>query len=997
MRKKPLLTLLSTAAVTAVAAMSVPLSTAVAAPGAEAKSAAKQKFSNNAYIVRLAEQPVVAYDGSIKGYKATRPRKGQKIDPDSPQVVNYKSYLESRHDQVLASVGGGKKLYSYGYVFNGFAAELTPAQAEKLAQTQGVLAVEKDTVHELETSSTPAFLGLSGPGGVWSQLGVTGENVIIGIVDGGAWPEHPSFSDRTGTNGNGTKDGKLSYQQIPGWHGKCTPGEEFNASNCNQKLIGARYYNSGWGGNAGIDAQLPWEFNSPRDFGGHGTHTATTAGGNADVMPTGGAAAFGPMSGIAPRARIAAYKVCWETGTGGSCFSTDSVAAIDQAVADGVDVINFSISGSRTNFRDSVEIAFLYAADAGVFVAASAGNSGPTSSTVAHPGPWLTTVAAGTHNRNGEGSVTLGNGTTVYGASVATAVGPAPFIDSESAGLPGADPTLVRLCASTADTGGDPVLDPAKVAGKIVLCDRGVFARVNKSLAVAEAGGVGAVLVNNPTSSLNADFHFVPTVHVQFSDRAALKAYAATSGATATINAATIVYNAPAPFTASFSSRGPLQAGGGSLLKPDLIAPGQDILAGVAPPGNSGRLFDLYSGTSMSSPHVAGLAALFKQKYPSWSPMAIKSALMTTGFDVLDGGTPPAAENNPILIFRQGAGHVDPAAAMNPGLVFDSGFNDWLNFICGTQPGSFCSAFTPINPSDLNVASIALGAMPGSQTITRRVTNVGGSTATYSASVSGMAGMTVTVSPSTLTLKAGETKEFSVTFSNTGATLNNYTGGQLRWSDGTHTVRVPMVVRPVLFGAPSEVSGSYAVGFGYTGAFSATARGLIPAATTDGVVADDPTDGACSLSSPNAQLIPVTIPAGTTYARFSLFDADVNPGTDIDLCVANAAGSIIGSSGSGTSAEQVSLVNPAAGNYTVVVQGWGVAGSSPFKLHTWLLGSTDAGNMTVTAPGSATIGTTGQIDLSFTGLAPATRYLGSVAYSGVAGLPAPTIVRVDTP
>ena len=940
---------------------------------------------------------MVAYDGGIKGYKATKPRKGQKIDPNSPQVVNYKSYLESRHDQVLASVGGGKKLYSYGYVFNGFAAELTAAQAEKLAQTQGVLAVEKDTVHELETSSTPAFLGLSGPGGVWSQLGVTGENVIIGIVDGGAWPEHPSFSDRTGTNGNGTKDGKLSYQQIPGWHGKCTPGEQFTAANCNQKLIGARYYNSGWGGNAGIDAQLPWEFNSPRDFGGHGTHTATTAGGNADVMPTGGAAAFGPMSGIAPRARIAAYKVCWETGAGGSCFSTDSVAAIDQAVADGVDVINFSISGSRTNFRDSVEIAFLFAADAGVFVAASAGNSGPNSSTVAHPGPWLTTVAAGTHNRNGEGSVTLGNGTTVYGASVATAVGPAPFIDSESAGLPGADPNLVRLCASTADTGGDPVLDPAKVAGKIVLCDRGVFARVNKSLAVAEAGGVGAVLVNNPTSSLNADFHFVPTVHVQFSDRAALKAYAATSGATATINAATIVYNAPAPFTASFSSRGPLLAGGGSLLKPDLIAPGQDILAGVAPPGNSGRLFDLYSGTSMSSPHVAGLAALFKQKYPSWSPMAIKSALMTTGFDVLDGGTPPAAENNPILIFRQGAGHVDPAAAMNPGLVFDSGFNDWLNFICGTQPGSFCSAFTPINPSDLNVASIALGAMPGSQTITRRVTNVGGSTATYSASVTGMAGITVTVSPSTLTLAAGETREFSVTFANAGAALNSYTGGQLRWTDGTHTVRVPMVVRPVLFGAPTEVSGSYAVGFGYTGAFSATARGLIPAATTDGVVADDPTDGACSLSSPNAQLIPVAIPAGTTYARFSLFDADVNPGTDIDLCVANSAGSIIGSSGSGTSAEQVSLVNPAAGNYTVVVQGWGVAGSSPFKLHTWLLGSTDAGNMTVTAPGSATIGTTGQIDLSFTGLAPATRYLGSVAYSGVAGLPAPTIVRVDTP
>ena len=174
MRKKSLLTLLSTATITAAAAMSVPLSTAVAAPGADAKAAAKQQYSNNAYIVRLAEQPVVAYDGSIKGYKATRPRKGEKIDPDSPQVASYKSYLESRHDAVLASVGGGRKLYSYGYVFNGFAAELTAAQAEKLAQTQGVLAVEKDTVHELETSSTPGFLGLSGPGGVCNQFGVIG-------------------------------------------------------------------------------------------------------------------------------------------------------------------------------------------------------------------------------------------------------------------------------------------------------------------------------------------------------------------------------------------------------------------------------------------------------------------------------------------------------------------------------------------------------------------------------------------------------------------------------------------------------------------------------------------------------------------------------------------------------------------------------------------------------------------------------------------------------
>jgi subtilisin family serine protease len=437
---------------------------------------------------------------------------------------------------------------------------------------------------------------------------------------------------------------------------------------CNQKLIGAQWFNASWGGNAGIDADRPWEFNSVRDYNGHGSHTASTAGGNNGVQTTGPASAFGTISGIAPHARIAAYKALWSTQAAdtASGATSDLVAAIDQAVADGVDVINYSISGTQTNFRDPVEISFLYAANAGVFVAASAGNSGPTISTVAHPSPWITTVAAGTHNRNGNGSVTLGNGTTYFGASIASAVGPAPLINASDAGLAGADPTFVALCYSAVDA-GVPVLDPAKVAGKIVVCDRGVTARVNKSLAVAEAGGVGMILLNPSNNSINADFHFVPSVHLQNTDAAAVHAYAATTDATATINQATITYTDPAPFTASFSSRGPLRASG-DLLKPDLIAPGQDILAAVAPPGNHGFDFNLYSGTSMSSPHVAGLAALLKDLHPDWSPMMIKSALMTTGYDVLDGGT-PAPNTNPVLIFRQGAGHVAPNTAADPGLV----------------------------------------------------------------------------------------------------------------------------------------------------------------------------------------------------------------------------------------------------------------------------------------------------------------------------------------
>ncbi|HEY3474976.1 MAG TPA: S8 family serine peptidase, partial [Anaerolineales bacterium] len=963
---------------------------------------------NGVYIVQMINDPVVAYQGDVPGYRATKPARGQKINPNSSDVTKYVGYLKGKHDEALRRVGG-QKLYDYVYSYNGFAAKMTVEQANKLSFVDGVLLVSPDELQTMDTSSTPSFLGLDAPGGLWEQLGGTGsagEGIIIGIVDSGIWPESLSFADRVDQNGVPSNDpgARRAYQQIPGWHGKCTPGETFQASMCNQKLIGGQWFNAAWGGDAAVEAERPWEFMSVRDYNGHGTHTGSTAGGNHDTPTTGPATVFGSISGMAPRARIAAYKALWSTedASTASGFTSDLVAAIDQAVRDGVDVINYSISGTLTNFLDPVQVSFLFAADAGVFVSASAGNSGPTTSTVAHPGPWLTTVAAGTHNRDGQGSVTLGNGATYSGASVATAVGPAPLIDSVNAGLAGADPGQVELCYPG-------TLDPAVVTGKIVLCLRGVIARVDKSRAVLEAGGVGMVLYNNPDSSLNADFHFVPTVHVNSAAGLAIKAYAATPGATATINQSTIVDNAPAPFTASFSSRGPLLAGGGDLLKPDVIAPGQDILAAVAPPGNAGRDFNLYSGTSMSAPHVAGLAALLKDLRPSWSPMAIKSALMTTGYDVVDGGT-PAPNTNPVLIFRQGAGHVRPNSAADPGLVYDHGFLDWLAFLCGTTTGvspSTCNFLASqgysFDASDLNVASIAIGDMAGVQTVTRKVTNVGSSSATYNASFTGMVGFNVSISPSTLNLNPGETKSFTVAFTRTTATLNAYTGGQLTWTDGTHNVRIPMVVRPVALAAPVEVSGtgdpiSYTVTFGYDGPFTATPRGLIPATTTPGSVPQDPDQTFDPTDATGTVAIPVTIAAGTTYARFQLFDEDVAPGSDIDLYVYKGT-TLVGASTTGTSAEVVNLVNPAAGtDYVVYVHGWGLtANPSPFVLYHWLLGSADAGNMSVTAPASATTGATGTIQLTFSGLAPATRYLGSVAYGGTAGMPNPTIVRVDTP
>ena len=938
------------------------------------------------YIVRMVEAPAVAYQGGIGKLKATKPNQGQKIDPTSPTVINYAAYLATRHDAVLNSVGGGQKLYDYVYTFNGFSATLTPEQAAKLATTAGVLDVSPDQIYTVDTATTPTFLGLDEPGtGLWDQLGGTGsagDGVIIGIIDSGIWPESLSFSDRVGANGNGSQTGKLDYKQIPGWHGKCTPGEEFNASLCNQKLIGAQWFNASWGGNAGIDEQRPWEFNSVRDYNGHGTHTSSTAGGNYAVPVNGPAEVFGAINGIAPHARIAMYKALWSTEAAdtASGSTADLVAAIDQAVADGVDVINYSISGTLTNFRDPVEIAFLYAAEAGVFVAASAGNSGPTTSTVAHPSPWITTVAAGTHNRSMLGTVTLGNGASYTGSSVSATEVSAPLIDSINAGLTGADPTAVSLCYSTTQNGGTPALDPAKVAGKIVVCDRGVSARVDKSLAVKEAGGVGMILLNPSNSSLNADFHSVPTVHLQNTDYAAVHAYAATADPTATIPVATIDLNTPAPFTASFSSRGPLQASG-DLLKPDLIAPGQDILAAVAPPGNGGLDFNLYSGTSMSSPHVAGLAALLKDLHPDWSPMEIKSALMTTGYDVLDG-----PNTNPLVIFRQGAGHVRPNSAADPGLVFDSNFIDWFGFLCGTQlPTSFCTSngIPVLNPSDFNTPSIAIAGLAGAQTVTRTVTNVGAKEATYQLASANLAGLAVTVAPATFTLKPGAKQTLQITVSNSGANLNAYTGGYLTWTDGTHNVRIPVVAKPVALAAPTQVSGSYPVTFGYNGAFTATARGLVPALTFDSHVNTD-----------EAVTFDVVVPAGTTYARFSLFDATTTAGSDLDLVVYR--GSVqVGSSGGGTSAEEVNLVNPTAATYTVEVDGFATANPSSFTLFAWVLGSADAGNLTVSAPAQAAVGQTGTINLTFTGLTPGTKYLGSIVYGGAAGMPSPTIVRVD--
>lgn len=945
----------------------------VASAQDEPVAAAPAKSPNGIYIVQMSDEPVVTYRGGVTGLRATAAAEGQNPDPASADARSYRAYLIGRHEEVVQALGDVERLYSYTHVFNGFAARMTAEQAAQAATTPGVVSVTPDQIVQVDTVTTPSFLGLDQPGGLWAQLGGpehAGQGIIIGVIDSGIWPESASFAD----------DG--SYRALPRWRGSCVASaEQWDASLCNNKLIGAKYFNAGMGGNAGIDSSRPWEFNSPRDYNAHGTHTSSTAGGNYHVAASAQGNSLGYTSGMAPRARIAMYKALWSTQAADTASGTtsDLVAAIDAAVADGVNVINYSISGSTTSVADPAEIAFLRAAAAGVFVSASAGNSGPTASTVAHNSPWLTTVAAGTHPRGYDATITLGNAAVYHGVSLGNGAGPAPLILSKDAGLAGANATAVALCYAAIDNGGVAVLDPAKVAGKIVLCDRGTNARVNKSLAVQQAGGVGMILANVSPSTLNADIHYVPTIHIDEVAGAAIKAYVTANPASATATLGpSVQLTVEAPQIASFSSRGPALASSGNLLKPDIMAPGVDVIASTSP-ATTGYNFNFMSGTSMAAPHIAGIAALIKARQPSWTPDMIKSAMMTTAGQTTNMGNPIAG--NP---FGFGAGQVNPNAAVNPGLVYRSTMTDYAAFLCGQGLGAILPnpglcALRSVGASDLNYPSIAVSALPGTQTIKRQVNNVTNKTLAMTASAT-LPGFTVEVTPATITVKPGASASFTVKITRTTATLNSYAFGALTWTGSGYTVRSPLAIRPVAIAAPTQVdaagvSGStnISVQFGYDGAFAAAPHGLVPS-----------TSFVDSISTGQTHTFSVVVPAGTKLARFQLFDAKVSKPSDLDLEVRRGA-TLVGSSGGGTSEEVVSLTNPTAATYTISVVGFDTGATpSDYTLYTWAVTAVDAGNMTITAPATATTGVAGTVMVNWAGLTAGTKYLGQVTYHNVA-------------
>ena len=695
-------------------------------------------------------------------------------------------------------------LYTYNNIVHGFSTRLTTEEAELLRGQLGILSVLPEARYELHTTRTPQFLGLGQSDAFFPQADLASE-VIVGVLDTGVWPELKSFDD-TGLG------------PVPSsWRGECETSKTFPLSRCNRKLIGARFFPRGYEATVG-PVNEKFESRSPRDDDGHGSHTSTTAAGS----PVEGASLFGfaagTARGMATHARVAAYKVCWL----GGCFSSDILAAMDKAMEDGVNILSMSIGGGLTDYAgDSISIGAFRAMEQGILVSCSAGNGGPASGSLSNVAPWITTVGAGTLDRDFPAFVMLGDGKKFSGSSLYS-------------GKPLSDSLIPLVYAGNATTSPNGKLCipgsliPSKVAGKIVVCDRGSNSRVQKGLVVKDAGGAGMVLANTEYFGEEqvADAHLLPTSAVGQKAGDSIKSYISSDPSPmATISpGGTQVDVQPSPVVASFSSRGPNLVTP-EILKPDIIAPGVNILAGwteaVGPTGlevDTRKVsFNIVSGTSMSCPHVSGLAALLKAAHPDWSPAAIKSALMTTAYNTYRGGKTiqDVATGSPATPFDYGAGHVNPIAALDPGLVYDTTVDDYLGFFCAldyrqdqikrfTNRDFACDTNKKYSVGDLNYPSFAVplqtasGKGGGSDELTvvkytRTLTNVG-TPATYKVSVSSqISSVKISVDPESLTFsQLNEKKSYTVTFTASSMPSGMTGFAHLEWSDGKHVIRSPV-------------------------------------------------------------------------------------------------------------------------------------------------------------------------------------------------------------
>ncbi|KAF5820964.1 putative tripeptidyl-peptidase II [Helianthus annuus] len=710
------------------------------------------------------------------------------------------SQIKDSHFEFLGSILGSKErvdealIYSYNKQFNGFAALLDEEDAAKLAEHPDVVTVIQNKGRKLHTTHSWDFLkleknGVIGSSSLWTKAKF-GENIIIANLDTGVWHESKSFND-------------YGYGPIPSkWKGGC---ENETLVPCNNKLIGAKYYNKGFQARYG---KLNSSMNTAHDHEGHGSHTLSTAGGNFVPGVSINGLGTGTAKGGSPRARVAAYKVCWPpTLLGGQCDDADIVKAFESAIHDGADVISISLGGPPAEYmNDGLAIASFHAVKKGITVVFSAGNDGPTPGSVTNLAPWAITVGATTTDREFQSFVDLANELNLKGLSMSKPLphsGFYPLINAANAKAENASMMNATLCAEGA-------LDPKKVEGKILVCLRGGnVGRVEKGVVAASAGAAGMILCNAEADGeeLIADPHVLPATHITYADGLRLFAYLnSTNEPLGYITQPETALNIkPAPFMAGFSSRGPNTITP-EILKPDITAPGVNIIAAYSENEDPVLPYNILSGTSMSCPHVAGVVGLLKSIHPDWSPAAIKSAIMTTANIKDNNGSPMLDENkNEANPFSRGAGDIDPNRAMNPGLVYDSTVNDYLDFLCTRGYNkSIIQKFSdhpyqcPENNSilDFNYPSITVHKLNGTVTVTRRLTNVG-PPGMYTVRVKSPAGISVDVKPNILVFeKKGEVQKFELTMKADGTSvIRDYVFGELIWFNGKHYhVKSPIVV-----------------------------------------------------------------------------------------------------------------------------------------------------------------------------------------------------------
>ncbi|KAL8119091.1 subtilisin-like protease SBT1.1 isoform X2 [Apium graveolens] len=693
-------------------------------------------------------------------------------------------------------------LYTYETTMFGFSATLSKSNLKSLTKINGFLSAIPDEMMSLHTTHSPSFLGLNPGTGLWHPKNLASD-VIIGILDTGIWPEHISFVD-TGMP-----------PVPPNWNGKCEEGTNFTISDCNRKLIGARAFFKGYESVRGKINETV-DYRSPRDAEGHGTHTASTAAGN--LVPD--ASFFGNAKGAATgmmfTARIAAYKVCYASG----CSSSDILAAMDTAVSDGVNIMSLSLgSVAKPYYQDSIAIAALSAFQQGIVVSCSAGNSGPYSSTVGNVAPWIMTVAASYLDRSFPTTVKLGDGQLFKGASLYSGenVNKLQLVYDKTAGIQGA-----QFCFNGS-------LSPALVKGKIVVCERGGNGRAKKAEQVMLAGGAAMLLVNteNEGEELFADPHILPATSLGALAGNAIISYVNSSRQpSASIMFKGTTYGNLAPVMAAFSSRGPSSIGP-DVIKPDVTAPGVNILAAWPPnisplqlkSDNRSVLFNIISGTSMSCPHVSGLAALIKAAHKDWSPAAIKSALMTTAY-TMDSKKSPIGDAGSTIgskyatPFAYGSGHVDPEKASNPGLIYDITSKDIQNYLCSlnytssqlailSRENLSCPGHSKLGQSgNLNYPSFAVTFSDNTSnnvTIThkRTVTNVGPAKSVYVAQVIAPSRTSVRVKPKVLHFSSvGMKLSYQVSFTTVGQrpASGSSSFGSLAFNYGKYKVRSPIAI-----------------------------------------------------------------------------------------------------------------------------------------------------------------------------------------------------------